>query len=70
MATQKISLLEKKPLEVYECQRCKERTRRNKFIWRGWFDDDEIEICRDCAYREAFGSKYMKQAKKENKLEK
>ena len=65
MAVPKISLLEEKPLEVYECQMCKERTRKNKFLWKSWFTGDELVICRECAYKEKFGTKKIKKAKKE-----
>ena len=70
MPVQRISLLEESPKEVYECQMCGGRTRRNKFLWIGWFTNDELVICRECAYREEFGTKTMKQAKKERILEK
>ena len=70
MAIPKISLLEEKPKMVYECQMCKERTRRNKFSWKSWFTGKEIVICRECAYREKFGTKKVKKAKKERILEK
>ena len=48
---------------------CKERTRRNKFSWKSWFTGDEIVICRECAYKEKFGTKKVKKAKKERILE-
>ena len=70
MSVQRISLLEEKPMQVYECQMCKERTRKNKFLWKSWFGDSELVICRECAYREQFGTKKMKKAKKERILEK
>ena len=69
MAIPKISLLEEKPKMVYECQMCKERTRRNKFSWKRWFTGDEIVICRECAYKEKFGTKKVKKAKEERILE-
>ena len=69
MAVPKISLLEKDPMIVYECQMCKERTRRNKFLWKSWFTDDELTICRECAYREKYGTRKSKRAKKERILE-
>ena len=70
MAVPKISLLEKKPRVAYKCQMCKTMTRQNKFLWKSWFTGDELIICRDCAYKEKFGTKNMKQAKKDDKLEK
>ena len=69
MAVPKISLLEEKPMMVYECQMCRERTRKNKFLWKSWFTNDELVICRECAYREKFGTKNMVKSKKERILE-
>ena len=69
MAVQRISLLEEKPIKVYECQMCKERTRKNKFLWKSWFTGDELTICRECAYREKYGTRKSKRAKKERILE-
>ena len=70
MAVQRISLLEEKPKEMYECQMCKITSKKNKFLWVSWFGDNELTICRECAYRERFGTKTIKQAKKERILEK
>ena len=69
MARPKISLLEEKPLAVYRCQMCGSVTKKNKFLWRSWFTGIEITICRDCAYKEKYGTKKMKKAKKERLLE-
>ena len=69
MAAQRIYLLEKTPLEMYRCQRCGETTKRSKFIWASWFSDHKTTICRECAYKESFGTKNIKQAKKERILE-
>jgi hypothetical protein len=65
----KISLLEKKPLIFYLCEMCRERTRKNKFSWKSWFTGNEIVICRECAYRESFGTKKMNKAKSNRILE-
>ena len=70
MAVPKISLLEEKPKMVYECQMCKEVTRKSKFLWKSWFTGDELVICRECAYKETYGTKNMKKAKTERILEK
>tara|TARA_Y100000310_G_scaffold290123_1_gene317043 strand:- start:334 stop:570 length:237 start_codon:yes stop_codon:yes gene_type:complete len=70
MAIPEISLLEEKPLMIYECQMCGSRTKKNKFLWKSWFTGDEITICRECAYKERFGTKNIKTAKKERILEK
>jgi len=69
MAAQRIYLLEEKPFQMYKCQRCGEVTKKNKFIWKSWFSDDETIICRECAYKETFGTRNIKQAKKERILE-
>tara|TARA_R100001530_G_C4181458_1_gene119535 strand:+ start:120 stop:335 length:216 start_codon:yes stop_codon:yes gene_type:complete len=69
MAVPKISLFEEKPKAAYQCQMCKETTRKNKFLWKSWFTGDELIICRECAYREKYGIKKIKQAKKERILE-
>ena len=70
MAVPKISLLEEKPLMMYKCQMCMDITKKSKFLWKSWFTGDEITICRECAYRETYGTKNMKKAKKERILEK
>lgn len=70
MARPEISLLEKTPKVSYECQMCKQNTRKNKFLWKSWFTGDKIIICRECAYRERYGTKNMKKAKTERILEK
>ena len=65
-----IALLEEKPFHPYVCDICKTRTRKNKFFWKSWFTGDELNICRECAYREKYGTKGMVKAKKEKLLEK
>ena len=69
MAVPKISLLEEKPKLAYECQMCKEKSRKNKFLWKSWFTNDELVICRECAYKEKFGTKKIKKAKGKRILE-
>jgi len=70
MATPKISLLEEKPRIGYKCQMCLETTRKNKFTWKSWFTGKEIIICRECAYKEKFGTKNINKNKKQRILEK
>ena len=65
-----IALQEEKPFHPYVCDICKTRTRKNKFFWKSYFTGDELDICRDCAYREKYGTKGMIKAKKEQLLEK
>ena len=69
MAIPKISLLEESPLMFYLCGMCREQTKKNKFSWKSWFTGKELVICRECAYREKYGTKNMKKAKKERILE-
>ena len=69
MAAPKISLLEENPPMYYLCEMCGERTRKNKFSWKSWFTGSEIIICRDCAYKESYGTKGMKDAKGKRLLE-
>tara|TARA_Y100000310_G_C20021745_1_gene507695 strand:- start:4 stop:231 length:228 start_codon:yes stop_codon:yes gene_type:complete len=69
MEVRSIKLLEKKPSEPYECGMCRKVTRRNKFFWTSWFTDSELLICRECAYRESYGTMGMKIAKQKRILE-
>ena len=69
MGTPRISLLEEKPQTMYQCQMCTETTKKNKFSWKSWFTGIEIIICRECAYKEQFGTKNMKKAKQKRILE-
>ena len=70
MATPTIKLLQKNPLQPYKCDMCGEVTRKNKFSWESWFTKEKIMICRECAYKEKYGTKGMIKAKKEKLLEK
>ena len=70
MAVPKISLLEEDLMMLYECQMCKAVTRKVKFLWKSWFTGSELEICRECAYREKFGTRNMLKSKRERILEK
>ena len=65
-----IKLLEKKPSQAYTCGICQQVTRKNKFFWKSWFTGNELSICRECAYREKYGTKGMIKAKKEKLFEK
>ena len=49
---------------------CGTTTKKNKFLWESRLTGGKIEICRDCAYKERFGTKNMIQAKKDRILEK
>lgn len=69
MAVPNIKMLQEKPLSPYSCDMCKSVTKRAKFLWISWFTKNEITICRDCAYREAYGTKKIKKAKRDKCLE-
>ena len=69
MSIPNITLLKEKPFEPYECNMCGKVSRKNKFLWKSWFTGDEINICRDCAYKESYGTKGIKHAKEKRLLE-
>ena len=52
------------------CKMCGNSKNTIWFSSYSWLTEDTIDkVCRDCAYRESFGSKYISKAKKENLLE-
>ena len=69
MAVPVIKLHQEQPFEPYKCDMCQDTSRRNKFLWKSYFTEKELFICRECAYKERFGTKNMKKAKKERLLE-
>jgi len=69
MGVPSIILLKEKPFEPYACDMCGKVSRKNKFLWKSWFTGDEINICRECAYRETYGTIGMKAAKQKRLLE-
>ena len=69
MGTPFITLLKEKPFEPYVCDMCGKVSKKNKFSWKSWFTGDEIIICRECAYKESYGSKRLKHAKGKRLLE-
>ena len=69
MGTPFIKLLEENPFEPYACNMCRKVSRKNKFLWKSWFTDDKLLICRECAYRETYGTIGMKTAKQKRLLE-
>ena len=64
-----ITLLKEKPFEPYECDMCGKVSKKNKFSWKSWFTGDERIICRECAYKESYGTQGLKSAKKKRLLE-
>ena len=69
MAVPTIKLLKKNPSEPYECSMCGGISGKNKFTWQSWFTGNELLICRECAYRESYGTVGMKTAKQKRLLE-
>ena len=69
MATSLIKLLQEKPQEPYKCGMCRKVTRKNKFSWKSWLTDSKLLICRECAYKETYGTVGMRTAKKKRLLE-
>ena len=63
-APPKISLLELSPRIFYKCQMCGQSSRKNRFSWKSWLTDSKLLICRECAYKETYGTVGMKTAKK------
>ena len=54
----------------YECEMCKKTfIKKPRYRWTGIITKQELYICRDCAYREAYGTKNRPQAKKEKWIE-
>ena len=69
MAVPVIKLHQEQPFEPYKCGMCQDVSKRNKFLWKSYFTEQKLFICKECAYREKYGTKGMKQAKKERLLE-
>ena len=69
MAVPVIKLHQEQPFESYKCGMCRDVSRKSKFSWTSYFTEKELFICRECAYREKYGTKKMKQAKKKRLLE-
>ena len=69
MAVPSIILLKERPFEPYACGMCKKVSKKNKFSWKSWFTGNELLICRECAYRETYGTIGMKTAKQKRLLE-
>ena len=69
MAVPVIKLLQEKPFNHYRCGMCREVTKKNKFSWKSYFTGNELFICRECAYKEKFGTRNMKKAKEKRILE-
>ena len=69
MAISPIKLLQEKPQEPYECGMCRKVSRKSKFSWQSWFTKKKLLICRECAYKETYGTNGMKTAKQKRLLE-
>ena len=54
----------------YKCEMCSNRfIKKPRYQWTGLITKQELYICRDCAYREAYGSRNSGKAKREKWLE-
>ena len=54
----------------YECEMCSSKgIKKPRYRWTGLITKQELYICRDCACREAYGSRNSSKAKKEKWLE-
>tara|TARA_Y100000310_G_scaffold312002_1_gene358882 strand:- start:43 stop:252 length:210 start_codon:yes stop_codon:yes gene_type:complete len=54
----------------YKCGMCRENfIKKPRYRWTGIITKEELYICRNCAYREAYGSKNRSKAKREKLLE-
>ena len=54
----------------YNCEMCgKLYVKKTKYKWIGMITKQEIYICRDCAYKEAYGTRDRSKAKKEKWIE-
>ena len=69
MAVPVIKLHQEQPFEPYKCGMCQNTSRRNKFLWKSYFTEKELFICRECAYKEKYGTKNMNKAKSNRILE-
>ena len=54
----------------FECGRCKKKfIKKPRYLWTGIITKQELYICRDCAYKEKYGTRNVAKAKKEKWLE-
>ena len=46
-------------MDTFKCECCKQSSiYKEKYKWTLWFGNDSLMICKKCAIREAFGTKY------------
>ena len=54
----------------FKCGRCKKQfVKKPRYLWTGLITKQELYICKDCAYKESYGTKNSSKAKKEKWLE-
>ena len=54
----------------YKCEMCSKKfIKKPRYLWTGIITKQELYICRDCAYRETYGSKGRSKAKKAKWIE-
>lgn len=57
--------------KTYEsCPMCGNSANSLRYQWTGMLTGDKLIVCRDCAYRESFGTKTFRRMKKEKVLDK
>ena len=62
--------IENETYPYFECGRCKKKfIKKQRYLWIGLITKQELYICRDCAYKEAYGTRNNSKAKKEKWLE-
>ena len=62
--------MENKVLPHFICGRCKKQiVNKPRYRWIGIITNQELYICRDCAYKETYGTKNASKAKKEKWIE-
>ena len=62
--------MENKKHPYFKCGRCKNQfIKKQRYLWIGLITKQKLYICRDCAYKESYGTKGSPRAKKEKWLE-
>ena len=56
--------------EYGKCEMCGKTLYSLWFLWVGMLTETEVRVCRDCAYKEEYGSKNANKNKKNKVLEK
>ena len=51
------------------CESCRKSGPDIWFNWKTFIEEKDVHVCRECAYREAYGSKTKRKHMKEKTLE-